>query len=256
MTALAAPRPVNPLAIGVDVWRTFPVLADAVIYPGAAVVLTAAGYLKPAVTGTGLRCVGVAAPKRDQMNRDGVVDATSLSDGDVSCEVAGGIVLMKNASTSITIADIGNTCYLVDDQTVTRTDGSTAGTAQVTRGDVAFSGTDAVGVTVDGLDIFVASNTSDDQTVADLVVKWNKHPVAKLMATATADTSGAESWLILTFLDTATHTVVEYSPATAGVVSISNTTAAVAATAATRSAGGQVWHVDARGVFVALGLPS
>lgn len=105
------------------------------------------------------------------------------------------------------------------------------GTSQVTRGDVEFNGTDLVGVTVDGYTVSVASNTSDDQTATDLAAKWNADPVAKLLATASVDLSGAPSYLILSFLDRATHTVVAYSPATADVTSITNTTAAVAATA-------------------------
>lgn len=106
------------------------------------------------------------------------------------------------------------------------------GTAQVTRGDVVFNGTDAVGLTVDGYTVSVASNTSDDQTATDLVAKWNADATAFAKAIATLDISGTESYIILTFKDTATHTVVAYSPATADVVSITNTTTAVAAQAA------------------------
>lgn len=249
MTALAAPRPTPSLETGANYWRNFPVLADAVIYPGALVAINASGFLTPGAPSTTLRCVGIAVPKREQMDRDGIVDATDLSSGDLTCEVQSCIALLANGSSSITVADVGNDCYLVDDQTVGRTNG---GTSQVSRGDFAFSGTDAVGLTVDGLDIFVPSNTSDDQTVADFVAKWNAHPVAKTVATASSDISGAESWGILTFLDTAVHTVVAYSPATADVTSITNTTAAVAAT---RIVAGKVWQVDARGVWVAIGLP-
>jgi hypothetical protein len=107
-----------------------------------------------------------------------------------------------------------------------------AGTAQVTRGDVQFSTTDDVGVNVDGMaPLFVPSDTSDDITVAALVVAWNANPAYFALATATADTSGAESWFILTFNDTLVHTVTAYSPATATVATITNTTAAVAAVA-------------------------
>ena len=107
-----------------------------------------------------------------------------------------------------------------------------AGTAQVTRGDVVFSTTDLVGLTVDGYTVSVASDTSDDITATALAAKWNADPVAKALATATIDLSGSESYIILTFLDAATHTVVAYSPATADVTGITNTASAVAATAA------------------------
>jgi hypothetical protein len=259
MTALAAPRPTLSLETGANYWRTFPVLAEAIIYPGAAVAITAAGYLVPASTSATLRSVGIAAPKRDQMDRDGVVDATGLASGDKSCEVQSCIALMVNGSTSITLADVGNDCYLSDDQTVVKTDGSVAGTAQVTRGDVAFNGTDLVGLAVDSLpELTVASDTSDDITVAKLRDAWNKSAEHFAAALATIDTSGAESWIILSFKDggAATHTVAAVSPATADVVTITNTTARVAPIAATRSVAGKVWQVDARGVWVALGLPS
>lgn len=107
---------------------------------------------------------------------------------------------------------------------------SAGGTSQVTRGDVAFNGTDLVGLTVDGVTYSVPSNTSDDQTATDLRDYWNSHPVASLIATASIDLSGSESYIILSFLDTAVHTVVAYSPATADVTGITNTTTADPAT--------------------------
>lgn len=251
MTALTAPRSTPSLATGKDAWTTHPVAANVKIYPGAQVALNATGYLVPATSVTTLKVIGVASPKGNQYTRTGpaqvvlgYIDTTDLADGAVECTVQHPIALMVNSGTSITKADIGNDCFAVDDQTVAKTNG---GTSQVTRGDVTFSGTDAVGVTVDGLDIFVPSNTSDDQTAADLLAKWAAHPVAKTIATASIDTSGSESWFILSFLDTAVHTVVAYSPATADVVNISNTTAAVAAT---RSSAGKIHDIDTRGVWV------
>lgn len=256
MTALAVPRSTPSLETGANYWRSFPVLANAIIYPGALVAIDASGYLTPGATSAVLRCVGVAAPKRQQMDRDGIVDATGLSSGDISCEVQACIALMVNGSTSLTIADVGNDCYVVDDQTVTRTNGSSAGTSQVTRGDVVFSTTDDVGVTVDSLpSLFVASATSDDITAAALRDKWNGSAQHFAVAAATIDLSGGESWFILSFIDKAAHTVVEYSPNTAGVVTMTNTTANVAAVAATRSAAGKVWQVDARGAWVVLAAP-
>lgn len=257
MTALAAPRPTISLETGANYWRTFPVLADAVIYPGAVVAITAAGYLTPADVSATLRCVGIASPKTSQMTGSlGYIDATDLASGVAECEVQSCIALLKNGSSSITLADVGNDCYLLDDQTVTRTDGSSAGTAQVTRGDVEFNGTDAVGLDVDSLPrISVASATSDDNTATLLRNAWNASAEHLAVATASIDLSGAESYIILTFKDTAAHTVTAYSPATADVTGITNTTANVAAVAATKSVAGKVWQVDSRGVWVALGLP-
>ena len=110
-------------------------------------------------------------------------------------------------------------------------DGGSA--SQVTRGDVVFNGTDEVGLTVDStLTVSVASNTSDDQTATDLAFAWNANAAAYALATATIDLSGSPSYIILTFNDTSAHTVVAYSPATADVTGITNTTSAVAPTAA------------------------
>lgn len=245
MTALTAPRPTPSLETGKNVWRTFPVAADAIIFPGAQVALNAGGYLVPATASTALVVIGVAVPKREQNTPLlGYINATGKANGAMECEVQSCIALMVNSSSTITIAEVGDDCYAVDDQTVAKSNG---GTSQVSRGDVVYSTTDAVGVTVDGLTIDVPSNTSDDQTLADLIAKWNAHPVAKTVATATGDTSGAESWFILSFADTSVHTVVAYSPATADVVNIANTTAAVAAT---RSRAGRIHAVETRGVWV------
>lgn len=137
--------------------------------------------------------------------------------------------------------EAGGQCYFVNTGPGTPnngyfvgSDGSTAGTSQVTRGDVVFNGTDAVGLDVDALPTLqVASITSDDLTATALRNAWNASAQHAAVATASIDLSGAESYIILTFLDSAVHTVTAYSPATADVVGITNTTAAVAATAAT-----------------------
>ena len=104
---------------------------------------------------------------------------------------------------------------------------TTSGAAsQVTRGDVEFNGTDEVGVTVDGYTVSVPSNTSDDQTATDLKAAWDADAFALTKATASINLDGAESYFILTFLDNIEHIVAAYSPATADVTVITNTTAA------------------------------
>lgn len=105
---------------------------------------------------------------------------------------------------------------------------SATGTAQVTSGNVIFSTTDPVGVTVDSLPaLFVASDTSNNITATALRTAWNAS--AQHFAVATA--SGATNVFTLTFKDTAAHTVVAYSPATADVTGIANSTTAAAPTA-------------------------
>lgn len=142
------------------------------------------------------------------------------------------------ADGAILAADVGSLVYCVVTGVRKGYCAKAAGGAvQVTRGDVVFNGTDDVGLVVDGLaPVFVASNTSDDQTATDLRNKWNGLPQYLAIATASIDLSGAESYIILTFKDNAEHTVASHTPATADVVSITNTTEASAATAiATKS---------------------
>ena len=147
--------------------------------------------------------------------------------------VARRMQIVSLADGAVLAADVGKPVYCV--VTGVRKGWSTkapGGTAQVTRGDVVYNGTDNVGLVVDGLaPLFVASNTSDDQTATDLRNAWNANPAYLAIATASIDLSGTPSYIILTFKDTATHTVTAYSPATADVVSITNTTAAAPATA-------------------------
>jgi hypothetical protein len=108
MTALTKGRTVKSIPGNLF---AYPVLADAVIHQGAIVVITAAGYAKPGVTGTALTTVGIA---RDP------VDATGLANGAVIVEVDEMIASCVSAGGGdlITFDDIGKPCYLVDDQTV------------------------------------------------------------------------------------------------------------------------------------------
>lgn len=95
--------------------RSFDVAAGVIIYQGAQVAMTAAGYAAPMVASTTLFGVGRAEETVD--NTDGV-------DGDETIEVGSGIYRFANSgSDAISKADIGSTCYGEDDQTVSKTDG-------------------------------------------------------------------------------------------------------------------------------------
>lgn len=86
------------------------------IYAGALVtLLTADGTAVPA----GTAAAGVAV---------GVARATVTGDGVVTVDVEPGCFRFDNSTTTdeITAADIGNTCYIVDDSTVAKTDNSAA----------------------------------------------------------------------------------------------------------------------------------
>lgn len=116
MAALSAPRSTkalvgDPLPPLVD----YPQKGSTTIYQGSLVVL-AAGYLKPGVTGTGLLCVGMA--EKGSVN--------SGADGAVIVAVRPGVHRWANSANADAIAqaDVGTLCYVVDDQTVAKTDGT------------------------------------------------------------------------------------------------------------------------------------
>lgn len=114
MTALAADR--NTPAIA-GTRRQFNVLAATKIFAGALVMIDANGRAAKGATATAKKGVGRAAALAD--NSAGANDA-------ITVDVDVGIFRYANSSAgeAITKADIGATCYIVDDQTVAKTDGT------------------------------------------------------------------------------------------------------------------------------------
>lgn len=114
MTALTADR-----ATRSQLGRNFslPVAAGAVIHAGALVAMGTDGYVHPGATATTLRGVGCAQAAID--NSDGAAGA-------VRVPVARGVWQYANSggADAITLADIGANCYIVDDQTVAKTNAS------------------------------------------------------------------------------------------------------------------------------------
>lgn len=95
----------------------YPVAANAVIYAGSMVTLTAAGYARNGAQG-GTRVVGVS-----QEN----VNNTGGADGAKTVKVKRGCFQYLNLPADlVTAADIGADCYLVDDETVARTNNAGA----------------------------------------------------------------------------------------------------------------------------------
>lgn len=92
-----------------------PQKTNTVIYAGALVVIDA-GYAAPGRTATGLIAVGRA--ERTYNNNPG-------ANGAISAEVRRGIFAFENSSAGdlIAQADVGTNCYIVDDQTVAKTNG-------------------------------------------------------------------------------------------------------------------------------------
>jgi hypothetical protein len=114
MTALTQDRNA-PWRDAVDF--VFPVAAGAVIHAGAMLTLSADGFAQPAATATGLRGIGIAQE---------AVDNTSGADGDRRVKVRRSCFLMKNSSATdaIGLGNVGSLCYMVDDQTVAKTNGT------------------------------------------------------------------------------------------------------------------------------------
>lgn len=96
-----------------------PLAADAVAYSGALVCRDTAdaGLGKPGAASTTLKPIGVALSR---------VDNTGGADGAISVTVRRGTFRFKNsaAADAIAEADIGGTAYIVDDETVAKTNGT------------------------------------------------------------------------------------------------------------------------------------
>jgi hypothetical protein len=243
MTALAAPRPTPTLETGKTVWRTFPVAADVIIYPGAQVALNGAGNLVPATSSAALTVVGIAVPKRQQMKRfAGYVDSTGLAAAALECEVQSCIALMKNSASTdlITKAEVGDDCYMVDDQTVAKTDG---GVAQVTVFTVVYDAGAATGLTFTGVSLVtVTAATSATATALALSNKLNDNGSFALLYTAVP--SGAD--ITVTKKTSGTFTGTKTVSGAADITQVTNP----AGVAPTRSRAGKVHDIDTRGVWV------
>jgi hypothetical protein len=85
-------------------------------FAGALAVLNAAGHLQPATTALGLIALGRFEDR---------VDNSAGAAGDLTARVRRGTFRWANsaAGDAITIAEIGGACFIVDDQTVAKTDG-------------------------------------------------------------------------------------------------------------------------------------
>jgi hypothetical protein len=114
----------------------YPVKGATKIYAGALVVL-AAGLAKGGAAATGLIAVGRAEEQ---------VDNSSGADSAASVTVRRGVFRFNNSASGdlIALSEVGKTCYVVDDQTVAKTDGSGARSAAGIVRDV-----DATGVWVE-----------------------------------------------------------------------------------------------------------
>lgn len=96
---------------------SLPMADDAIIYAGGIVMQNATGYAVQGATATGQ----IAAGRAEE-----AVDNTNGGDGGKNIKVKRGVFKYKNSSSgdAITIAEIGDNCYIVDDETVAKTNGT------------------------------------------------------------------------------------------------------------------------------------
>lgn len=101
---------------------SYPVAAATKIFAGALVCLDASGNIVPGATATTLVAAG-----RARENVDNTLGAAAA----LSVEVEQGIFRFANSASTdlITKAEIGDTCYIVDDQTVAKTNGTSTRSA-------------------------------------------------------------------------------------------------------------------------------
>lgn len=116
MTALAADRR-TPIRPAEDF--EFPVAAATKIFAGAIVCINSSGLATKGATSTTLKTVGVAQALAD--NSAGAASA-------IRVKTRRGCFKFANSTTTdaITLAEVGADCYVVDDQTVAKTNGSSS----------------------------------------------------------------------------------------------------------------------------------
>jgi hypothetical protein len=98
--------------------RAFPVAASTVLFAGVIACVNASGQLVNGATATTLKCVGVTRAR---------IDNGAGAAGAVQGEAWGGVYgpFDNSASTDqIARADIGADCWIVDNQTVAKTNGT------------------------------------------------------------------------------------------------------------------------------------
>ena len=130
MPALTADRP-TPKRTGKHL--SLPVAAATRIYAGALVCVNTSNLAVNGATSATLKAAGVAKEQ---------VDNTAGAAGDLRIEVERGTFQFANSAAGdlIALQDIGSTCFIVDNQTVAKTNGSSTRSAAGVVRDVDASG--------------------------------------------------------------------------------------------------------------------
>lgn len=163
MTALSAERSTQRDGVDAVVKQLYyPVAASTKIYAGGLVSRNASGYMVPASSALTQAVIGVAME---------TVDNTSGSNGTKSIRIERGAFWFANSASTdaITVADITNSCFVVDDNVVAKTAGS-GGTRQAAGRILDVSSTLGVLVEVGGANpvsgVYTPTFTSGTNTTA------------------------------------------------------------------------------------------
>jgi hypothetical protein len=173
MTALAAERDTPRMGAGaIPPKLSVPLAASTKLWRGSLVAVNRSGYAVAASASLLLTVVGVCAAA--------TVDNTSGAAGDLRADVErGGFQLANSAGDdAITAADVGQPCFVVDDQTVART--SANGTRP-------FAGRVAL---VDSDGVWVEVGAHCDPVAIDLLLEATEDLTAAQFLFVTMDSSG------------------------------------------------------------------
>jgi hypothetical protein len=114
MTAATKDRDTREIA---GHFKVFPIESNTKIFGGTLVCVNPAGRATKGITAVGLKCAGVAHHPYD--NTAGAANTLQV---EVKVGVLGPFA-NSAAADQLTNADTGSTCYIVDDQSVAKTDG-------------------------------------------------------------------------------------------------------------------------------------
>lgn len=125
MTAISRARPTKQMqGYPFPAALSYGVAADEVLYQGTLVILKD-GYAYAGQAMTGGMAIGLADPNQPDQ------DNTGGADGDLIANIVPGCFRWENSALTdaIAVADIGTLCYVVDNQTVAKTSGSSTRSA-------------------------------------------------------------------------------------------------------------------------------
>jgi hypothetical protein len=221
MTALSAGRITSQIPSGK--LGSAPVKASTVIYAGSLVARDASGYAVPASASAALTVVGRAC-SNSGLDR---WDNGSGSNGDITVLYEEGIYGFANSSSpdAIVDADVGKSCWAVDDQTVAKTSG---GGARPAAGRIVRVESSVVYVDVAES---ISRQVDSAVKIIEIPVKLAKHTNSSVAARFTPGYAGRIRKLTFSVTDPAT-TASKAATFTPYVAGVTTTGGAVALTSA------------------------